>query len=435
LKLGIRFLWGLPERGDFNYPFGPIFSLEPQAYGTGQNSCSLQSLLMSAGTVPLYREESGWVSSLGTSVAYHLDNERFVAWLREQAEAAGVERIGATIAHAERSADGEEVEALVAADGRRFASDLWIDASGFGSFLLEKTFGSPWRSYAGSLLTDRAMIASVPRSGVIRPYTTAETLSSGWCWSIPQPDADNRGYVFASAFQSEAKAEAEMRRACPGMGEARMLSFRAGRHEHFWRGNVVALGNSYAFVEPLESTALHMLVLQLGQLLQAFPLRRGERGLGRLLNRRVGEWWDYLHWFLALHFRFNRRLDSPFWRWCQEKVDVDTHGELLEAFRERGPLAYDSAMLECFDYPDPKLWGPTGIDAVLSGQGIRGSSLPTPRMSQGSWREHVERGRRVAARAATHGDALDLLAEREDLLAQFAATYRAAGPSLALRSG
>ncbi len=428
LKLGIRFLWGRPGDGDFNYPFGPVHALEPFVYEGDIRSCSLQSMLMTAGAVPLYEADgAGWINRLGTEAAYHLDNERFVAWLQRRAAAAGIERIDAAIASVERSEDGTEVRALVTDDGRRLSYDLYIDASGFRSLLLEQALGSPWVSFEESLWTDRAVVGPVPHGGKLRPYTTAETMSCGWCWSTPQADADHRGYVFASAFQTPEEAEAEMRRANPGMGPARLVRFRAGRHEHFWKGNVVALGNAYGFVEPLESTALHMLIRKIGLLVRVFPLRRGERGLPEQLSRKVAAWWDYLRWFLAIHYRFNRRLDTPFWRACGEKVDVSRHEELLAAFRERGPLSYDPAARAAFDYPDP-LWGPEGIDALLLGQHVP-ARLPRPELGREAWCERVRRAREVVARATPHERALQVMAERPELLEEMVKAFRAAGPA------
>jgi tryptophan halogenase len=426
-KLGIRFLWGLPETGDFHYPFGPVRFLEPVVHGGDLKDVSLQSMLMAAGALPIYKEDGALVSRIGTEAAYHLDNERFVAYLQRRAADVGIERIAATVAEVERSEDGEEVRALRTTDGRRLTFDLFVDCTGFRSMLLEQTLGSPWLSFDGSLWTDRAVVGPVPHGGVVRPYTTAETMSSGWCWSTPQVDCDHRGYVFASSFQTPEDAEAEMRRLCPEMGPARLIRFRAGRHAHFWKGNVVALGNAYGFVEPLESTALHMLIRQIGLLVRAFPLRKGERGLPEELSRKVGAWWDYLRWFLALHYKFNRRIDSPFWRACREDVDVSHHAGLLAAFRERGPLTYDPAARAAFDYPDP-LWGPEGIDAILLGQGVEGYR-PRPLLDRETWRERMRRVRAVVARAESHERALQLLAGDPRLLDGMAAAFREAGPA------
>ncbi len=441
LKLGIRFEWGRPG-GAFHYPFGPLHVLEPEVYDGDLLGCSQQSLLMSAGAVGLYPESpdfgnGAWRSELDVDVAYHLDNRRFVRYLKKQAAAFGVETVDARIVDVEVADGRETVTALVVDDGRRFASDLYVDASGFRSLLMGKALGSPFVSYGDSLFTDRAVIATVPyeatvpdespADGAIPPYTTAETMSAGWCWSTPQRDADHRGYVFCSAFQDAEAAEREMRAANPGMGDARLVTFRAGRHRHFWRGNVVALGNAYGFVEPLESTALHLLIRQIGLLLGALPVRRGERGAPAVANRRVGAFWDYLRWFLALHYRFNRRLDTPFWRHCRREVDVSGHGELLELFRDRGPLSYQRSAASRFDYPDP-LWGPEGIDVVLLGQGVP-SRLPRPAASRREWAARLSLARAAVRQAAPQAPALEALDRRSELLERWVEAFRRVGPA------
>lgn len=436
LKLGIRFLWGPPDGGHFNYPFGRQRTLEAFVHDGHIRDGSLRSMMMTGDRAPVrWRpdEDRRPISGLDTEIAYHLDNARFVRYLREKARQAGVEHVDATVADVEVSGDGREVTALVTDGGRRLAFDLYADCSGFRSLLLGKALGSPFVDFADSLPTDRAWVATVPNGGVARPYTLAETYGAGWCWSTPQAAEDHRGYVFSSTFASPEEALAEMRAKNPGMGEPRLVEFRAGRHAHFCRGNVVALGNAYGFVEPLESTALHMLIRQLGLLLEAFPLRRGGRGLEGLLNRRVNAAWDYLRWFLAVHYKFNTRLDTPFWRAARCDIDVASHGELLEAFAERGPLSYDRTARLAFDYPDP-LWGPEGIDTILLGQRVA-SRLPRPLVGRAAWERWKRRCRAVSEGSLAHHRALELLAERPELLEEFAAAFRAAGPAFAVRRG
>ena len=416
LKLGIRFLWGARA---FNYPFGPIQVLEPAVYDGNIRRCSPRSLEIEAGVAPP-------ASGLGVDVAYHLDNRRFVRYLRGRAADFGVRTVDAEITRVEVTADGDEVAGLIAGDGRRFAFDLYVDCSGFRSLLLEGALASPFLSYRDSLFTDRAVVAGVP-TGDIPPYTQAETLSAGWCWSTPQRDADHRGYVFSSAFASPEDAEREMRRVCPGMGDARLIEFRAGRHEHFWRGNVVAMGNAYGFVEPLESTALHMLIRQIGLFAGAFPIRRGERAVGSLLSRKVGAWWDYLRWFLALHYRFNRRLDTPFWRHCRRETDVSGHGELIELFRERGPLSYQRAAVAGIETPDP-LWGAEGIDVLLLGQGVP-AMLPRPVLDRAAWLQRAGLYQEVAAQGTSQAELLERLDREPELLDRWVAEFELVGPA------
>ncbi|MEM7584508.1 MAG: tryptophan halogenase family protein [Acidobacteriota bacterium] len=436
LKLGIRFAWGAPE-GCFNYPFGPIHVLEPAVYDGDLLRGSPQSLLMAAGAVAVEgREASPPRSHLDVDVAYHLDNQPFVHYLRRKAAERGIAWVDALVRDVELDGNGENVTALVTEDGQRLTYDLYVDCSGFRALLIEKALGSPFKSFESSLYADRALVASVPNHGVVQPYTLAETMNAGWCWSTPQRHEDHRGYVFSSAFLSPEEAEREMRSSNPEMGDARLIPFRTGRHEHFWRGNVVAMGNAYGFVEPLESTALHMLIRQIGLLLSAFPLRYSaqhgdqcviERGLPRLLNRRVGAYWDYLRWFLALHYRFNHRLDTPFWRHCREHVDISHHAELVDAFRERGPLSYDPALLRSFEAPDP-LWGAEGIDVLLMGQRVP-SHLPKPRLGRTGWRQRARLFEDATRQMLPQAQALELLDREPELLHDWARAFERFGPA------
>ncbi|MEE8583852.1 MAG: tryptophan halogenase family protein [Acidobacteriota bacterium] len=427
-KLGIQFQWGGPDQGHFNYPFGTQQVLEAQLYDGHIRNCSLQSMLMSANRLPVYKDTEGnWISRLGRETAYHLDNRRFVAYLQQQTERSGVQHLDTRIADLELTSDGEEVRALISEDGTRFSFDFYLDCSGFRALLIDK-LGSPFVSYADSLFTDCAVVATVPNQGLIRPHTVAQAMSAGWCWNTPMRDSDHRGYVFCSAFQDAESAAREMQQRNPGMGEWRLVRFQAGRRRHFWKGNVAALGNAYGFVEPLESTALHLLIRQIGMLLRAFPLRKGERGLAAVLNRRANDFWDYLRWFLALHYRFNRKMDTPFWRHCRESADVSSHAELIESFRERGPLSYDRS-LSAFDYPDP-LWGAQGIDLLLLGQEV-GCRFPVSSQTKAGWLEQVQIWRKVVQQAAWQSEPLASLQERPYVLANFASEFRSAGPAYA----
>lgn len=459
-KLGIRFLWGEPDGGDFPYPFGPAQLLESLAYdpaGRRFESASLAARLMAADRAPVFAggpvggEETGaLLPRFSTDVAYHLDNAPFAAYLARRAAEAGVERVAATVREVERSADGSEVAALVTQEAGRLTFDLYVDASGFRALLLGQALGSPWMSFAPSLPADRALAApAVPVGGSagppLRPYTTAETLSAGWCWNVPQLGGDHRGYVFASAFQGDDEATAEMRRAVEAagthrMGEPRVITFRCGRHEHFWSGNVVAMGNAYGFVEPLESTALHMLIRQIGLLTGSFPLARGEQGaLAGMLSRRVAGWWDYLRFFLTLHYRFNRWVPSAFWRMCREELELGEHAWILDLYRQRGPLSYDPGARRRLDSPDP-LWGPEGIDTLLLGQGVFPGQMPVPAVPEALWRQRQAQASRAASRALSHRRVVEQMcaspapegaedAARRALQAQLETVFRRNGPA------
>ncbi len=435
LKLGIRFAWG---EADFNYPFGPLRLLEPAVYDGDTEAASLRSLLMSAGRLPLFSAEGTDDGPLeprfGTAVAYHLDNRRFVTYLQERAAAAGITPVDATIADVRLAGDGASVAELLADDGRRFRADLWIDCTGFRSLLLGDSLGSPWVPYDASLFTDRALLATAPADHS-PPHTRADTWDAGWCWSIPQRGtADtgeasfHHGYVYSSAFLDDAGAEAELARRLPGATAGRTVRFRAGRHRHFVLGNVAALGNAYGFVEPLESTSLHLLVRQIGLLLRLIPWRPEELdGRLALANRRVAGWWDYVRWFLALHFRFNRRWDTPFWLACRERVDLSAWEELLAVYRRRGPLSADPSLPSLFTPPDP-LWGAAGIDLLLLAQGVSGAR-PEPPASRGEHAAWKAAAGSLVDRARSPEEAYRQLDRDAELRDALAGAFLAAGPA------
>ncbi len=420
-KLGIKFIWGAPN-DLFDYPFGDFNLVEAQVYEDKIVDHSLYSQLMAQDRFPLARMENGrYVSFLRPHTAYHLDNVRFVSYLSKKAKERNITHVDALIRNVEtcRAADGaEEVAAIHLDDGRRLSFDLYVDCTGFRSLLLGKALKTPFVSYDRSLFTDQAVVSDVPHGGRLKPYTVAETMNSGWCWNIPQVESDHRGYVCSSAFCSIDEAVAEMRQKNPDMGDYWTVKFRSGRHEEFWRGNVIAMGNAYAFVEPLESTALHMVISQIRMVLDALPVRRGERGIQRCLSRRVAEHWDYIRWFLAVHYRFNRRLNTPFWQACRDHADISTMEELLHHYTERGPLSYYRGGHRVFGAQDA-IWGPQGVDIILMGQQVP-TRVPLPLTDELTWKQRVRAQRGIVSRCMTEESALKVLENDPSILESFA---------------
>ena len=145
-------------------------------------------------------------------------------------------------------------------------------------------------------------------------------MDHGWCWRIDFPDHVTRGYVFSSAFCTRDEAVAEFRASNPQLGaDLRFVSFRSGRYHDFWSHNVVALGNAAGFTEPLEATALHLVIEQIRLVCRILAEGNGRilPALQRIGNRRFRLLWDEVRDFLAVHFRFNRRRDTPFWQHCR----------------------------------------------------------------------------------------------------------------------
>ena len=232
----------------------------------------------------------------------------------------------------------------------------------------------------------------MPHGGHIKPFTTAETMNAGWCWNTPSVEDDHRGYVFSSQFLSDDEAAEEMRSKNPGMGDHRVIRFKTGRREHFWKGNVVAIGNSYGFVEPLESTGLHMIILEINQLVLNFPRSKKDTAIRGIVNRTLNAHWDDVRWFLAVHYRFNKKLDTPFWQACRNAVDIGGAQERVDLFRERTPLTYRQSQF----FKPEEVFGDFAYDVLLLGQRVPGAlprGQPAPRRVAEARRRPARAGR------------------------------------------
>ncbi|MFP6693891.1 MAG: tryptophan halogenase family protein [Pirellulales bacterium] len=344
-KLGIRFQWGPPGDSHFNYGFENLMTFEtkalrkPAAFYCAHDprDAGPFSALMDRDLAPCLPTPEGLHLQHGS--AYHIDNSKFLAYMRDKAEQFGVEFTTGKVVEAEQ-ADTGHITNLILADGRTLAADLFFDCSGFRSMLLSKYFDQPYVSYADALFCDRALVGDWQRDDTVQPYTLAETMPSGWCWRIDFMDHVNRGYVFCSEFCDEDQAADEMRTRNPQLGEdLELIKFPSGRLENYWVKNAVAIGNSAAFVEPLESSALHM-AAETATVVCGVLRDADMRIIPQVLPAINGIYrrkWDDIRDFLAVHYRFNQRLDSPFWRHCRQETELGNAKPLIEMYRVAGP--------------------------------------------------------------------------------------------------
>ncbi|MEV4919572.1 tryptophan halogenase family protein [Streptomyces tirandamycinicus] len=410
-KLGIRFDWGARPEGfmaPFDWGSNSIGVLGSLATRDSINSFTLQSLLMEQDKVPVFDLGGGRHMSLMKRLpfAYHLDNQRFVRFLTELARKRGVGHLDARIERVVLDEETGWVDHLETDDGRRVDFDLYVDCSGFRSLLLGQAMGSPEVSFADSLFTDRAVTAVVPHDGTIKPYTRATTMDAGWCWTIPTRDDDHVGYVHSSRFISVEEATAELRRLYPRAHTFRTVHFRSGRHQEAWRGNVMAIGNSYAFVEPLESSGLMMITLGILSLVSSLPGSWSQPCPRQVVNAALAKKWDEIRWFLALHYRFNTRKDTPFWRTCREEADISGLEPLLEVFSGGAPLRFRDPVVRSFlESTAPTFYGLEGVDCLLLGQGHPTRLLPMTEPVQ-AWRQREEAAQVLVSHAVDAATAL-----------------------------
>jgi tryptophan halogenase len=425
-KLGIKFEWGKPDMSHFLAPFdwdensvGMVGSLR---YDGNINAMTITSLFMDQQRAPILTNEDGGITSLlpYISHAYHLENRRLVSYLHKVADSRGVKHLDRKITDVVLTPDGEQVDHVVTDQGENLSFDLFIDCSGFRSLLLDQKLKTPFVSYASTLYTDRALTFSTPHDGKIKPYTTATTMNSGWTWTIPHEERDNHGYVFSSAFCSPDEAEREARARWPRMNEVSdVVSFRSGRHEAGWRGNVVAIGNAHAFVEPLESTGLLMICLTIQKLVSIFPRSKRDDSARMLLNSFLAQKWDGLRWFIGVHYKFNRRLDTPFWQEVRANADVSGAELLLRAYESSAPLiCYDEEVSRIlWGSGIPAICGVSGYDCLLLGQGVPTRLLDVTEPRE-AWEKRKQFGVELAKRGIDHARALALVKERPELLHQ-----------------
>ena len=373
-KLGIRFIWGDPTVPYFDYPFDSAMSNKPPASakmpayfclesGRSESRCAS---LMDQQLSPCFVAQDGQIV-VNDAFGYHVENEPLVSLLWNKINGAPIDVVEGRVVEATRQGNGAII-ALRLNDDRHVAGDLFVDASGFRSRLLREELQVPFVSYASSLYCDTAVIGSWRREAPILPYTTAETMSAGWCWQIEFPDHVTRGYVFSSAFITREAAEQEFRARNPAFeSDVRFVPFDSGRSSEFWTQNVVAIGNAAGFTEPLEATALHLVIEQIRLLCRVVSEGnlRTLPGLRAAANHRFRLLWDEVRDFLSIHFRFNRHLDTPFWQHCQRSVDLGGAAGLVELFQEAGPSTLCTTSL-----PSGHVFGYDGFMSLLVGQRV-----------------------------------------------------------------
>lgn len=370
IKLGIEFVgWGRPN-GRYIHGFGPIgrglglvpfhhlwlrARAERRAEPLGAYSPNIVAALLSR-----YGGEEG---PGGLVQAYHFDAGLYAAFLRRFAEARGVHRIEGRVGRVE--ADGETIRALHLADGQRIEGDFFIDASGFRSLLLGEALATPYESWAEWLPCDRALAVPCARAEPLTPYTRATARPAGWQWRIPLRHRTGNGLVYSSAFQSDAEAQALLMANLDGraLAEPRALRFTAGRRRAFWRGNTVAIGLASGFLEPLESTSIHLVQSAIERILAFWPGSQAEPVAIAEYNRQTAFEYERIRDFLILHYWANDR-DEPFWRERRETPVPDSLAARIELFRATGRIVRDGQELFTED----------GWAQVLIGQGVEASA-------------------------------------------------------------
>ena len=301
-------------------------------------------------------------SALGLVHAYHFDASLFAAYLRRYAEARGVTRIEGKIQAVERADGSGDIAALLLDDARRVEGDFFVDCTGFRSLLLGQTLGVGFKDWSNHLPCDRALAVPSARTDAFRPYTQSIAHKAGWQWRIPLQHRTGNGHVYCSEFMSDDEAAAILLDNLEGeaLDEPRPLRFKAGQREKCWSHNCVALGLAAGFMEPLESTSIHLIQTSIARLLTYLPDGQVGDVARNKFNRVTSTEWQQIRDFLILHYRANRRVGEPFWDRCRTMPIPDTLAEKIALFEEAALIVRE----------DNELFTEEGWGQVMIGQGL-----------------------------------------------------------------
>ena len=323
-KLGIEFDgWSAPGE-KYMHAFGQIgrqlgfvpfhhYVLRDQQRGGGSDLWSYcpGAIAAAQNRFSPVQEKPGQMPS-GLAWAYHFDAGLYAGFLRRYAIGKGVKRIEGKIDAVQQN-EGR-ITALQLDDGRRVTGDFFIDCTGFAALLIGGAMDSGFDDWSALLPCNRAAAVQCEAASVITPYTRSTARAAGWQWRIPLQHRTGNGHVYCSDYMSDDEATALLMSHLDGaaIGDPRLIKFTTGMRPDSWKSNVVALGLAAGFMEPLESTSIHLVQSAIERILQFFP---GDTDMAPDIaeyNRRTEVEWLSIRDFLILHYHRNRR-NEPFW--------------------------------------------------------------------------------------------------------------------------
>lgn len=285
----------------------------------------------------------GNTAMAGLAYAYHFDASRYALFLRAHAEAGGVTRTEGIVESVARDSETGDITAITLKGGRTVAGDFFIDCTGFRSLLMGETLGVGYQDWSKWLPCDRALAVPSERLPTLVPYTRATAKDAGWQWRIPLQHRTGNGHVYSSGFISDDDAADTLLAGLDtkALGDPRPIRFTTGRREAFWAHNCAAIGLSSGFLEPLESTSIHLIQSHVSRLIQLFP-RQGDPAPARAeYNARCANEFTQIRDFLVLHYHQTAREDSEFWRYCRDMDVPDSLTHKLALFAASGRVGRD----------------------------------------------------------------------------------------------
>ena len=295
--------------------------------------------------------------------AYQFDASLYGKYMREVAEKRGVQRVEGKVVEVKQRPEDGFIQSVVLESGEEIAADLFIDCTGFRGLLIEQTLQSGYDDWSNYLPVDRAVAQACELSGPLTPFTRATAHESGWQWRIPLQHRMGNGHVYCSEYISDDEACAKLQSNLDGapIADPRFLRFKTGIRKKPWNKNVVSLGLASGFLEPLESTSIHLIQTAIARLMTNFPDKHFNARDIEYYNERTLAEFKQVRDFLILHYCATQRTDSPFWNYVRTMELPETLRQRIDIYLENGRLYRH----------DNELFGEHSWFAVFEGQNLR----------------------------------------------------------------
>ncbi|ABG42788.1 tryptophan halogenase [Paraglaciecola sp. T6c] len=294
--------------------------------------------------------------------AFHLDAGLYAKFLRNIAQQCGVERIEGKIDNVNLDHDSGFIQSLTLDNGHQIQGDLFIDCTGFRGLLIEQALNTGYEDWSHWLPCDSAVAVQTELNDETVPYTRSIAHQAGWQWQIPLQTRMGNGMVFCSKYISDDEAKTQLLSNIQGetLNTPRVLKFKTGVRRKLWNKNCVAIGLAGGFIEPLESTSIHLIQQSIIRLMQSLPTKKMEAALSARFNASMREEIDNIRDFIVLHYHATARKDSAFWRYCKDMPIPDSLQARMEQFAQSGHVYQGNG----------ELFGEASWLQVMLGQGI-----------------------------------------------------------------
>jgi tryptophan halogenase len=374
-KLGIEFVdWSAPGE-HYMHPFGaigatlgnqPFYAFWQKLYQMGKAPDVLEySLNTQACYQNRFMRPANIANSPLSTIAYafHFDASLYAKYLRKYAEERGVQRVEGLISKVNQDGSSGFIESVQLESGQIVDGDFFVDCSGFRGVLIEQALDTGYEDWSHYLPCNSAIAIPSERLSVLPPYTRATAHSAGWQWRIPLQHRTGNGHVYCNEYVSDEEAQRVLldNLETPATDEPRLIRFQTGKRRKHWNKNCIALGLASGFLEPLESTSIHLIQEGILKFLALFPGKDYDQVIVDKYNQQLNNAFTFVRDLLILHYHVTSRDDSPFWNFCRTMDIPDTLQAKLDLYESSARIFREN----------DELFNEISWLTVMHGQGLR----------------------------------------------------------------